>query len=850
MRLGAIAAALLTALLISSIASLAPRCHAQPTWSFKVELLPSELYMGEWGTIQVNLTNMDCSYRTSAEFEFEGIPEQDLEELEGRAVEMFEKGLIGGYDIQITYAHGVGGQLYYDAKLTISGACSGNPIKIYYVFLWFPWKDYPGRELGAKAEVNEELKAFDPIEYILDGVSPGSSKILTFNIFIPPDIRPEEKLLKPYIDIRVHYPGWIDYTLEGYPTEGPFEIQPYRSFNLTITDYDGVTPIAEAKVVIRRLMYYYEKREYVTPENGTISIHRLLEDYYEIRVYWNSSDYLQESQLIHIGKHHAYELASSKTLKTLLFNVEIRVLDLRGRPLDGAEVLLDGVKRVAEKGLARYPLVPNGNHTLQACWMSLKLLDEWIWVGYHPTLFPEIKKPKYEITLQVGDLVVQAVDSGGSPIGANFTVIDLSGRLPSVTRYSRSGFLNISRIPLSRYLVKALNCSKAFGTCVEASGEYSLGGVSELRLPVHLISFKVYSMSGLELANATISFGPVSAKTDESGSASFPGVPEGEYLVKVFWKDIEVYRDRLKVTGSVVKKIHGKVYDVMLKIRTADGDPFAAKWVLVDPSGRMHAPEAPTDIISLSLIPAGSCELRIFDESNVTVLSKTFEVEELAELEALTLPIKNLVVKAIWEDGSPISGAKISLSEIGGNKSYESVTSSSGEARFDRIPYSRYSLTVYYPRTSLAIIKENVTFSGDPIEVEAKQAQVQVKVVDWLDNPLRDALVRLHVSGIVLGELRTRVDGVASFSKLPNLPAYQLEVKHGPLKVSEVVHPGQVLAVKLGVISFFGLTIYVSDVSSMMPYIVGAAVVFASIAAVIAFKAISARRKTLRYEEG
>ena len=844
MRLRAIATALLTALLISSIISLAPRCHAQPTWSFRVKLLPSELYMGEWGTIQVNLTNTDCSDKTSAEFEFKDIPEQDLEELDRRAGEMLEEGLIGSYDIQITYAHGVGGQVYYDAKLTINGACSGKPIKVYYVFLWFPWKDYPGRELGAKAEVNAELKAFNPIEYVLNGVSPGSSKLLTFNLFIPPDIRPEERLLKPYIDIRVHYPGWIDYTLEGYPTEGSFEIQPYRSFNLTITDYDGVTPIAGAKVVISRLMHYYEKREYVTPENGTISIRRLLEDYYEIRVYWNSSEYLQESQLIHIGKHHAYELASSKTLKTLLFNVEISVLDLKGRPLDGAKVLLDGVEQVAEKGFTRFLLVPNGNHTLQAYWMNLKLLDKWIWVGYHPTLFPEIKKPKYEITLQVGDLVIQAVDSGGSPIGANFTVIDLSGRLPSITRYSRSGFLNVSQIPLGRYLVKALNCSKAFGTCVESSGEYSLGGVSKIQLPVHLVSFKVYSMSGLELANATISFGPVSAKTDESGSASFPGVPEGEYPVKVFWKGVEVYRDRLRVSGSIVEKIYGKVYDIVLKIRTADGDPFAAKWVLIDPSGRMHAPETPTDVISLNLIPAGSCELKILDESNVTILSKIFDVEELAELKILTLPIKNLVVKVVWEDGSPISGAKISLSEIGGNKSYESLTSLSGEAEFKRIPFSRYSLTVYYPRTPLTIIRENVTFSGEPIEVEAKQAQIQVKVVDWFDNPLQDAFVRLHVSGIVLGELYSGADGVASFSKLPHLSAYQLEVKHGPLKVSEIVHPGQVLTVKLGVINFFGLMIYVSDISSMIPYIVGAAIIFASIAAVIIFKIISARRET------
>ena len=96
----------------------------------------------------------------------------------------------------------------------------------------------------------------------------------------------------------------------------------------------------------------------------------------------------------------------------------------------------------------------------------------------------------------------------------------------------------------------------------------------------------------------------------------------------------------------------------------------------------------------------------------------------------------------------------------------------------------------------------------------------------------------------MLGELYSGADGLASFFRLPHLSAYQLEVKHGPLKVSEIVHPGQVLTIKLGVINFFGLMIYVSDISSMIPYIVGAAIIFASIAAVIIFKIISARRET------
>jgi len=322
--------------------------------------------MGEWGKLKANITNMDCSLRQPSdkpfEKEFKGIPKQDLELILNRAQEMNESGWIKDYDYKIENAYGFGGQVYLDAKLMIKEACQGKSIKLYHALLWFPWKKYPGRDWAFRADANVELKAFNPIDYILNGRSPGSSIVLEFNIFIPPDIYPEERLLKPVMDLRVHYPGWIDYTLETYPTHGPFEIQPYRSFNLTVTDYDGLNPISGARVVIRRLMHYYDVREYITPDNGTIRIYRLKEDDYEVRVYWNSSLFLQESPLVHIGHHTAYDLAS-KGVRTLLFNVEVRVLDLRERPLNGARIVLDGVEVITENGLTLYQLVPNGNHS-------------------------------------------------------------------------------------------------------------------------------------------------------------------------------------------------------------------------------------------------------------------------------------------------------------------------------------------------------------------------------------------------------------------------------------------------------------------------------------------------------
>ncbi|MEM3921799.1 MAG: hypothetical protein QXG25_02815, partial [Nitrososphaerota archaeon] len=249
MRLSAITITLCLLIVVSSFSALQltiTSSSAQPTWSFSITLFPAELYMGEWGRLRANITNTDCSARLPKPYEakFDDIPERALESILARAREMNESGWITDYDLRIEGAHGFGGQVYFDAKLRIIGACSGKSIKLYYAQLWFPWKKYPGRDWAFRADANVELKAFNPIDYILKGLSPGSSIVLEFELFIPPDIYPEERFLKPFMDLRVHYPGWIDYTLEAYPTRGPFEIQPYRSFNLTVTDYDGMNPIA------------------------------------------------------------------------------------------------------------------------------------------------------------------------------------------------------------------------------------------------------------------------------------------------------------------------------------------------------------------------------------------------------------------------------------------------------------------------------------------------------------------------------------------------------------------------------------------------------------------------------
>ena len=797
--------------------------------------------MGEWGTVCANITNMDCPLRSEPQgIELKMITDLELKEILKRADQMMNEGKIKNYTVEYMKFYSYEGRLKYDIKLTIIGACKGRSIKVLNALFWFPWKKYRGRDLGSSCDINLELSAFNPIDFILNGNDADSSTKICFKIFIPPDITPEEKFKKPYLDIRVHYPEWIDYTLENYPTTGPFEIQPYRSFNLTITDFDGLHTLTGAKVVIRRLVYYHERREYTVPENGTIRITRLKEDDYEIKVYWNGS-YPQRTPFVYAGTRSAYDLASSKNLRTWVFNVEIRPIDLMDRPLNGASIILDGIEKLSENGVAVHTLVPYGNHSLQIYWKNLKIYDTWIWIGYHPTLMPEVKKPSYKIKLPIADLIVQAVDTGGNPVGANFTVVDLEGALPPTKSYSRNGFLNITQLPMGKYRVEAINCSSTFGVCVDSVGVYEPGKASDIELPIHAAELRIISADGLPLPNASVSLGPISKLTDKVGSVVFSGIPEGTYPVKVFWRGVEVYKESLEISRTVRKNISTAIYEINLKLVTWEGKPFGVLWFLRDSSGATYESRAPMVALHVDLVPDGLCNLTIYTSENITILSKLIEAKDLHGMTVLRLPIKDMVVKVVWENGDPIRKSEVILTR-GNEIKFKGLTDVEGKAVFRNALFSNYSVRVNYPYTSIPVYLGNVTFNGEPVLLKIREARVTVKVIDWFGKPIRGAEIVLLCYGSQLSREMSNADGIAVFSRIPLLRAYEVRVKYDSLESRGVVGPGGETTIKLDVINIFGLIVNVSDIMALIPYI-GAAVISAIIiVSVLIFRRITKKK--------
>jgi len=771
--------------------------EGQSTWSFRVEVLPGEYYMGEWGKVRVNITNNDCSERINPQPRtFNNIREDVFNEYLKRAEIMVSEGFINNYTYRVMNLHGVGGEVYGDYTLYIEGACKGRKIALTGAGLWFAWTNY-GRSLISWKNVKIDLEAFNPVNFILNGYDGLSSTIIEFDFLFPEDVHPDEINIEPSIDIRLIFPGWREYTLEDYPLISYLKLLPYRSFNLTIADFDGLNVLSGAKLIIRRLVHYYDVREYIVPDNGRVKIYRLLDDKYQVEVYWNSSDYLQRYPHVYFEQHWAYELASSKIIKTRLFNPKIKIVDLKNSTISGARVIFDGVETITVNGLTRYMLVPEGNHSVQVYWKKIKVFDGWVWIGYHPTIYPWMTRPAVEhiLSLPVGDLVVQAVDSGGNPVGANFTVIGLNPETSIGNIYSRNGMINLSQVPIGEYIVRAVNISRVFNQVVEKQDIYipGSGAVSYIELPIHSIELKIVSMDGKPLSEADIVFGPLSLRLDEDGIVRIIGIPKGVYKLDVYWRSEAVYSSDLEVSSTTSSRVNVGVYDIHLRFIDNRGRRLLCNYSFTAP-GRIKIDSTKiVDELSVEMVPEGVSRLVVRNLEGKLLYNSSMRVSDLWKLREIRLPVDDLVVNVTWSSGEPLARSEVKIKDLNYGFEYSKLTNTNGVAVFEKMVFSNYSIRVNYPDTSLALKIFNKFFDGEVIQVQVEKAWLGVRAVNSDGSPVKNAEVTIFYGMVSLGRAYTDQNGYAFFKLLPRLSPYTVKVKYDESELTQTASPNSTI---------------------------------------------------------
>lgn len=742
--------ALIIAMLLIPLAAVEP-AGAQPTWSFDIRVQPAELYPGEWGALTLNITNMDCqSDLKISEFihELEDVHEDVLEGILARADELNQSRQIEDFEWITESVKGYGGDLYYTGELKLYGVCTGRAITIKKSSLWFPFKGTT-RTYIFENKTEIRLEAFDRVRYILEGSHPESSALIEFRVYVPPDIPPEDFEAAPNLDLRVDYPGWIEYTLQGLKISGvdQVKINPYRTFNLTVVDYDGVNPIAGAKVVVRRLIHYYEKREYVTPGNGTISVHRLREGDYEVRIYWNSSTYRQEKELVYVGQLSAYEL-SKGVVKTHVYNFRVGVADLKGRRVDGAIIILDGVEKRGSRGEAVFQLVPEGNHSLEIWFKGVNLYDGWVWAGYHPTYYPGSPSTRAMIKLNISDLLVQAVDDAGRPVGAVFSVEGPTAETTIPELYSPSGLLNLSQLPVAEYRVKALNYSKPFSKQIEGSGVFKPGRLNRLILPIYQVKLRILDAEGSPVEGALVTLASSTRKSGGDGLAVFEQVPRGSYNLTVRWLNVTVYSGGLSVDSAKELDVKADIYDINIEMRDLDGCQRRMHYILSDPAGRTFEKEY-SAYISAERVPGGRCFLKILHPSKGWVILRgSYNCSELASKKELRLPLGRMKVKILSSDGKPLEFARVKIVFPEWDRSERLRADSLGEVEVADARLGTYRIQVVDSRTLDKVYDGRIEFEGKPITIRIRQRLTAVhqagsEIRQLGSNPLVKAVLLL-----------------------------------------------------------------------------------------------------------
>ena len=773
---------------------------AQPTWNFKVVALPADLYPGEWGEITFNITNMDCNYREDYNFLFKWFTWSQVDEMVRRSAEMFAKGLITDYRVDIERSYvgkgPAGRTTYYDGTLRLKGVCRGRSIEVLEISVWFQAKGM-GKSQAITVPIGERLDAFNPVRYITQGSDPFSSTSATVKVFIPSDLAPEDLKVKPSIDIKVHYPEWVDYTFENYPiAENYVEIQPYRSFNLTITDYSGVIPLSMAKLIIVDPKSG-ELIERTADDQGRVSVRMLPEDQYEVRVCWTSK-YSQPDPCIHRKTYWAYELASMKVLKIEIFTATIEARDLHGRLLENVKVVFDGFEKETSGGRVDYHMVPQGNHSLQVFWRGQKLYEGWVWIGFTPGSPQPVTTQS--ISLPIGDLLVQAVDSGGKPVGATFTVADQGGKIIAEEVYSETGLLNISQLLVKDYLVRAVNVSTIHDTFVTAEGVFKPGKLEYLQLPIYSISFKIVNQADRPVQEAVVRLNGLDSKTGADGAVTFAGIPRGSYDLEVEWRGVNVYKDTIEVSGAIDETIRAKIYDVDAFFLNSEGEPVKVTYMLRDPAGREFTGEG--EAMKVQDVPEGECDLIVLYDG-APILQEKIQAAELAGMKEIALPIFDMEVTVRWSDGSPLEGARIEVIEVGGLNIEQKAGEAdvNGVVMFEGMPASTYLIKVYYPNTGFVIANKTVGFKGQKIEYSFESTGLTIKVIDPLGNPVQGAEVTVSYLGLPIAYKKTTFNGVATFMNIVRLPAYEVHVSVDNLEATTSVQPGGYAEVQVSYIT-------------------------------------------------
>ena len=272
-------------------------------------------------------------------------------------------------------------------------------------------------------------------------------------------------------------------------------------------------------------------------------------------------------------------------------DLELRVVDLEGRPVD-APVILTGVPApfsvdgVAEGGVLVFQQVP-----LYYTYDALVLWPDRSGVEVGRTAIYLDAGTSITLSVSLRSLSFSVVDRQGRPLTGTRVSIAPNLMRPGDIQLRPDGIFTLLRIPDGITYELVVEWTSPFGTTTRAVVRDTPVGLKtrgSITIPVDDISIKVVDLDGRPVAGAAIKLaGQDVGLTDSQGVVIVGQVPlDNDYEITVNKEGVEVGSDRVRFTAAKTSAtIKADIYDITVLVKGATGQPLTGAIVELRKAG-------------------------------------------------------------------------------------------------------------------------------------------------------------------------------------------------------------------------------------------------------------------------
>ncbi|MEM0478522.1 MAG: hypothetical protein QW074_07775 [Candidatus Caldarchaeum sp.] len=385
---------------------------------------------------------------------------------------------------------------------------------------------------------------------------------------------------------------------------------------------------------------------------------------------------------------------------------------------------------------------------------------------------------------------VQLIDYWGFHGVPNVTLV-LESQLTGAQytfRANSTGYAVLERVPEGGYLVRAYYTSPYDGETYLVHQRFQiladLAANPAVKCNVAEVHVVVRDLAGRPL-EAMVRLGKVAAAASapaDGGEARavFVNVPWGEYPVKAFWKDVEVYSGRVKVDEPFARPDPGgrleavaDVGDIILVFRDFYGKKLTANATATLFPEELSA--SSREEVAFQRLPRGSysVEVRFYNSllgEEAVVGRFSYTIPENHGRHEVRLSVFDLIVKMLTADGepAPVKELLVHSPSAPWKKLFQVID---GKAVISNSTAGVYVFEAEY--MGAVVLKGEIRVDGPEVTLTAKVSRFAVNMLTLDGEPLARATASLKLGGqTVSAEV---VNGSASFGLLPH-GSYRLSV--------------------------------------------------------------------------